>query len=148
MIHRLVVLRCDSPAACGIMKTEPCRLCCRQVGGTALGRSGRAAITMLILFRSRLRDENDPEYETLAPRMLELARSMPGFVSFKAFSASDGERVSIIEFESEDTLKAWREHPEHRNAQERGRNSLYSEYSLQVCRPLRESRFDRPQEPD
>ena len=147
MIHQLVVQRCDSPAACGIIKTGLASFAVRSAA-QRLAVWVAQPITMLILFRSRLRDENDPEYETLAARMLELARSMPGFVSFKAFSASDGERVSIIEFESEDTLKAWREHPEHRNAQERGRNSLYSEYSLQICRPLRESRFDRSHEPD
>lgn len=102
---------------------------------------------MLVVFRSRLREEDDAKYEALAPRMLTLAQSMPGFVSFKAFSADDGERVSIIEFESEETMRAWREHPEHRRAQEAGRRSFYSEYSVVICRRLRESRFVRGEDP-
>ncbi len=97
---------------------------------------------MLVVFRSRLRNENDSEYQALAPIILELAQSMPGFVSFKSFRADDGERVSIIEFESEETLRAWREHPEHRRAQELGRTSFFSEYSLQICKQLRESRLE------
>ena len=97
---------------------------------------------MLVVFRSRLRNENDSEYQALAPSILELAQSMPGFVSFKSFRADDGERVSIIEFESEETLRAWREHPEHRRAQELGRTSFFSEYSLQICKQLRESRLE------
>jgi hypothetical protein len=35
---------------------------------------------------------------------------MPGFVSFKTFRADDGERVSNIEFESEEMLQSSREH--------------------------------------
>ena len=64
----------------------------------------------------------------MAARVRSLAEAMPGFISFKSFSAEDGERVSIIEFESEETLRAWREHPEHRQAQALGRDSFYSEY--------------------
>jgi heme-degrading monooxygenase HmoA len=96
---------------------------------------------MIVIFRSRLRDENNREYQKLAPRMLELAQSMPGFVSFDAYTGEDGERVAIIEFESEETLKAWREHPEHLVAQKLGRSSFYSEYSLQVCERVRSSKF-------
>jgi heme-degrading monooxygenase HmoA len=96
---------------------------------------------MIVIFRSRLRAENQAEYEKLAPRMLELAQSMPGFVSFDAYTGEDGERVAIIEFESEETLNAWREHPEHLIAQKLGRTSFYSEYSLQVCEGVRASEF-------
>ena len=37
-----------------------------------------------VLFRSRLRDEHDPEYGAVADRMLELVREQPGFLSFRA----------------------------------------------------------------
>ena len=98
---------------------------------------------VVVLFYSRLRDDAGPDYAPLAGRMLELARAMPGFRSFKSFSAPDGERLSVIEFESEATLRAWREHPEHREAQRRGRADFYAEYRLQSCQPLRESRFQQ-----
>jgi antibiotic biosynthesis monooxygenase (ABM) superfamily enzyme len=67
---------------------------------------------MLVVFRSRLRNENDSEYQALAPRILELAQSMPGFVSFKSFRADDGERVSArilgwIEIADCATRAAW-----------------------------------------
>lgn len=66
---------------------------------------------------------------------------MPGFVSFDAYTDASGKRVSIIEFESEDTLRAWREHPEHLEAQELGRESFYAEYSLEVCEKRRGTHF-------
>ena len=73
--------------------------------------------------------------------MEQLARSMPGFVSFDAYTDASGKRVSIIEFESEDTLRAWRENPEHLDAQQLGRESFYSEYSIEVCEKRRDAHF-------
>ena len=69
---------------------------------------------VLAVFRSRLRSENSEEFLMLADRMLELAQSMPGFVSYTNFRAEDGERCSVIEFESAAHLRAWRTHPESR----------------------------------
>ena len=95
------------------------------------------------VFRSRLRAENTDGFQRLADRMLQIAQSMPGFVSYKVYVADDGERCSIIEFESPELLRAWREHPEHREAQRLGRECFYEEYTLQVSEPARESRFKR-----
>ena len=96
---------------------------------------------MLTVFRSRLRDENRGAYDATAARMDELARTMPGFVDFKTFTADDGERVSIIEFDSAEHQAAWRRHPEHAEAQRRGRAELYESYDLSVCEVIRRSRF-------
>ena len=93
---------------------------------------------IVTIFRSRLRPEHQAEYAPMAVKMLELAKAMPGFVSFKNFSAPDGERVSIVEFESEETHKAWRDHPEHRVAQKLGREKFYAEFKIQVCKTVRE----------
>ncbi len=95
-----------------------------------------------VVFRSRLREANEAGYRSLAPKILELAQSMPGFVSFKSFTAEDGERVSIGQFESLEALEAWRKHPEHLAAQRRGREEFYAEYSLEVCTPIRAYAFD------
>jgi heme-degrading monooxygenase HmoA len=47
-----------------------------------------------------------------------------------------GERVSVVEFESEETMLAWRNQPDHRTTQELGRKLFYSEYRIQVCQPV------------
>ena len=65
---------------------------------------------VVVIFRSWLRDDFLEEYRTLA-------RDMPGFHSFKSFTADDGVRVSIIEFENLAAVKAWRDHSEHQEAQ-------------------------------
>ncbi len=99
---------------------------------------------MVVIFRSRLDPASNSQYQPTAERMETLARSMPGFISFKTFAAADGERVVIIEFESEQTLAPSRNHPEHVDAQRRGRQAFYLEYRIQVLTPIRERTFKRP----
>lgn len=98
---------------------------------------------VITIFRSRVRPEAADEYAVWAERMEALAATMPGFVAIKTFAAADGERVSLVEFESEETLRAWREHPEHRVAQRLGRERFYAEFELTTCVPLRSSSFKR-----
>ena len=92
---------------------------------------------VIAIFRSRLRSEYEQEYRETAPRMLESARASRGFRSFKTFSSEDGERLSIIEFETHDDLLAWRDDPDHKEVQGLGRERFYSEYHIQICDPIR-----------
>jgi heme-degrading monooxygenase HmoA len=98
---------------------------------------------VISVFRSRLRSDNADEFYDLAGRMRELAESMPGFISYKVYISEDGERCSIIEFESHEQLLAWRNLPEHRKAQQIGRERFYEEYTLHVADPVRQSHFKR-----
>lgn len=66
---------------------------------------------------------------------------MPGFVDFKQFVADDGERVSIIVFDTIAHQTAWRDDPEHLAAQRQGREHFYREYSISVCDEYRSSVF-------
>jgi heme-degrading monooxygenase HmoA len=99
---------------------------------------------VVTIFRSRLRPEAADEYASWATRMSELAEAMPGYVSRKTFVAEDGERVTIVEFESEEHQHAWSVHPEHRRAKDKGRTTFYSEYDIKVCTVERAWSFPRP----
>jgi heme-degrading monooxygenase HmoA len=96
---------------------------------------------VVTIFRSRLREGVDHEYATAAERILDLARSQPGFVSFEHYAAGGGERVSIVTFASAADHEAWRDHPEHVEAQRLGRERFYAEFRIQVCRPTSDRRF-------
>lgn len=98
---------------------------------------------IVTIFRSRIREGVDQEMSRVGLHMYELASSMPGFISYKDFMAEDGEFVSVIEFESLETLAAWREHPEHKVVQKRGRQEFFEEYHIQVCTPVRDYSFQR-----
>jgi heme-degrading monooxygenase HmoA len=86
---------------------------------------------VVTVFRSRLRPDADA-YPEHAARMSELARQMPGYVEHKAFTAEDGERVTLVTFADRPSHDAWRDHPEHRAAQRAGVRDYYEEYSISV----------------
>jgi heme-degrading monooxygenase HmoA len=96
---------------------------------------------IVTVFRSRLMPGVQDEYLALVERMNEIARTMPGYISHKGFFAEDGERVTIVEFEHEAGLRAWRTNPEHIAAQKLARAKYYAEYHIQVCTLDRESKF-------
>lgn len=87
-------------------------------------------MSVITVFRSRLRPGVTTEYDALAHEMSTLAESMPGFVSEKTFAAVDGERVTIVLFADRASHESWRDHPRHRIAQETGRTFLYAEYQV------------------
>jgi heme-degrading monooxygenase HmoA/ketosteroid isomerase-like protein len=101
----------------------------------------------VIVFRSRLREGAADEFGPHADKIFDLAIAQPGFLSSKDFTADDGERLSLVEWNSAPELRAWREQAEHRVAQERGRSHYYAEYSLQICGELRASSFATGSEP-
>lgn len=98
-----------------------------------------AAGQVITVFRSRLAPGHVEEYAETAARMDELARSMPGYVEHKAFTAEDGERVTLVTFADHASQQRWRTHLEHRAAQRRGQQAFYATYSLQVADVIRVS---------
>jgi heme-degrading monooxygenase HmoA len=99
---------------------------------------------MVVVFRARRTPEGDgEEYMRRFQRMSELARAMPGYLSHKGFVAEDGERLTLFEWETADTSRAWANHPEHVPVKQLGREKFYTEYHLQVCELVRESKFTR-----
>ena len=96
---------------------------------------------IVTIFRNRLLPGHVEEYYETANRMSEIARSMPGYVSHKTFTAEDGERVTIAEFTDAAAQKEWSTEMRHVSAKKRGREAFYSEYKLQVTEVVREHAF-------
>ena len=72
-------------------------------------------------------------------RELELSRHMadvvsqrPGFISYKSYTADDGDVIGIIRFDSRDALKAWRNDITHQSAWKEAPD-FYHEFWVQNC---------------
>jgi len=102
-----------------------------------------SAQQIVTVFRSRLSSDPNPEYAEHATRMSDLARTMPGYVDHKSFTAEDGERVTIATFADRESHEAWRLQVDHVAAQRAGIASYYEIYSLQVATVDRVSLFTR-----
>ncbi len=98
---------------------------------------------VVTVFRSRLRPEAADEYGRDAPEVAASACGMPGYVEHKAFTAEDGERVTVVTFADEASHRAWREDAGHRAAQRRGIDRYYETYSIQVGTTSYASSFAR-----
>ena len=111
------------------------------VGGPSGERQYR--FVLVVLFRSKLVDA-PVGYQDMLEEMNALARTMPGFVDVKSFKADDGERLTLVWWQDEETLKGWRENIRHRIAQRLGRDRWYEYYTMEVAEIVRVKRFDRP----
>jgi heme-degrading monooxygenase HmoA len=92
---------------------------------------------IVTVFRSRRNPGVQEEYASMAKRIGELALTIPGYCSHKGFVAEDGERVTIVEFETEAVLSEWSRHSGHSQAKRRGVGNFFSEYSFQICDVIR-----------
>jgi heme-degrading monooxygenase HmoA len=99
---------------------------------------------MVVIFRNCLRDGIEEAYRDEAQAVAAVAREVPGYIAHKSFLADDGERVTIVEYESEKSIQAWARDPRHVAAKRLGRKEFYAEYKVQICSLVREGRFTRP----
>ena len=99
---------------------------------------------IVTVFRNRLREGVMAEYAAMAAEMSELAQSMPGFVESRFYTSVDGERVTIVTFADRGSHDAWRTHPAHKQAQQRGIDEFYETYSIQVAEETYANEFTRP----
>lgn len=87
------------------------------------------------------RTEDDNGYAAAAERMEELVNMQPGYLGVESVRGADGVGITVSYWESEAAILAWRQNPEHRVIQERGRSIWYSKFHTRVCRVEREYRF-------
>jgi len=98
---------------------------------------------IVILFRSKLTAAAGADYAEMDARMFEKATAAEGFVAVKGFRADDGERLTVVWWKDAESLSRWRNDPEHRIAQETGRERWYQYYAMEVAEVIRESHFAR-----
>jgi heme-degrading monooxygenase HmoA len=102
-------------------------------------------VMFLVVFRNRKRADLDAAaYSADADAMEALAAAQPGYLSFKSYTAEDGEMVALSEWDSEDAALGWRRVAEHAEMQRRGREEYYQNYTLFAGTPSRVHRFERP----
>lgn len=92
----------------------------------------------VVIFRATIK-QLDTQYTQMAARMRELALTEFGCVEFVAWTEG-AEEVALSYWPDEASIKAWRSHPEHRQAQHLGQQVWYQSYSVQVAEISRQYR--------
>ena len=94
-----------------------------------------------VIFSSQL-TAIDEEYHRVAARMEALAQSMPGFLGVESVR-NDLTAITVSYWSSEEAIHQWRKHPEHLDAQARGKSWWYQRYTLRVAKVSRQVEFKK-----
>jgi heme-degrading monooxygenase HmoA len=76
----------------------------------------------------------DHAYDEAAARMTELAATIPGYLGIESTRSSDGTGITVSYWTDEAAIEQWRQHPDHLDAQARGRSEWYEWYEVRVAR--------------
>ena len=91
-----------------------------------------------VIFTSTRAKGNEEEYAKASIRMRELAAAMDGFLGMEHAADESGARITISYWRDLESIKRWRENPEHKQAQKNGKEKWYSQYQIRICRVERE----------
>jgi heme-degrading monooxygenase HmoA len=75
-----------------------------------------------VIFTSIHTNREKEEYDTASARMVELAQSMPGF------------GITSVYWKDKESIKAWRNHEEHKVVKKRGRAIWYEKYIVRIAK--------------
>ncbi len=88
-----------------------------------------------VIFTS-VRTDGDDGYAAMAERMVELAQQQPGFLGVE--SARDGVGITVSYWRDLESIRAWKAHPEHLEAQRLGHERWYASATTRIARVERD----------
>lgn len=92
-----------------------------------------------VIFTSLRNDSPDGEddgYLAMAQRMQALAAQQPGFLGFEAAREAIG--VTVSYWKDLESIRQWKAHAEHLQAQKQGRQQWYAEYRVRIAKVERD----------
>lgn len=93
-----------------------------------------------ILFETWPAEGRADDYFGLAGALKADLERIDGFISVERFQslADPGKLLSLSLFRDEESVRAWRTLPGHREAQAKGRSGIFADYRLRVAHVLRD----------
>lgn len=94
---------------------------------------------ILVIFEVTLKEDCMERYLELVAGLKEDLLRAKGYISSKRFNSFASERtlMSISVWEDEESVDEWRNQQRHRMSQQKGRESLFEEYSITVASEIR-----------
>ncbi|WP_274435669.1 antibiotic biosynthesis monooxygenase family protein [Alicyclobacillus sp. ALC3] len=85
----------------------------------------------------------EPGDGEMSDEMVKLAQGQQGFLGIESVRGADGIGITVSYWDSELSIRAWRENGRHHVAQKRGREQWYESFWTRVCKVERAYGFDR-----
>jgi heme-degrading monooxygenase HmoA len=88
-------------------------------------------MSIFVLFRVEIKEGKEEAYRKLSAEVLKHAKEQKGLISMERAKSILKERtfISIHEWESEEAIEKWANHPRHQEAMRIGKDELFSWYS-------------------
>ena len=113
-------------------------------------RRGKGDVDDSCHFRSLAEAREPAGISRLAAELKPILETIDGFISVERFESltEKGKILSLSVFRDEDALAAWRNVPQHRKYQARGRAKIFQNYRLRIAGVIRDYGMnDRAQAP-
>jgi heme-degrading monooxygenase HmoA len=110
----------------------------------------REDMMIAVIFEVWPKPEHRQQYFDLAAELKPLLATIDGFISVERFESltEPGKILSLSLFRDEAAVTAWRNTPEHRATQGRGRAQIFANYRLRIAGVIRDyGMTDRAQVP-
>ena len=103
-----------------------------------------------VIFEVWPKPEYKAEYLDLAAELRPILETIDGFISIERFESltEKGKILSLSFFRDEEAVAAWRNIPQHRRSQAKGRATIFDNYRLRIAGVIRDyGMTDRAQAP-
>ncbi len=100
---------------------------------------------MMVIVEFDLREGAESDFENAFQQMQEQVKKYDGFLGETPCRSLDNNKkfVSLFYWRDRESMKAWREDPEHVIIQQLGRDKILSRYRVRVCELEREYEWER-----
>lgn len=87
-----------------------------------------------VIFSSRKQAAAVEDYEAMAAEMVALAAEQQGYLGHESYRNADGDGITVSYWQTEEDIRAWKNHTRHLLAQQKGRRDWYEHYTVRVAR--------------
>ncbi len=97
-----------------------------------------------VIVEFALQPDVEKEFETALAEMQERIKRYDGFLGEEPYRSlnDDGTFVTIFYFRDRESVKAWRDDPDHVRIQQLGRDKLFAWYKVRIAELEREYGWD------
>ncbi len=94
----------------------------------------------VVIFEVQISQEKQEEYLEVARMLKKQLLNAKGFISIERFSSLVNEEkiVSLSFWETQESIKNWKNVFDHRYAQEKGRSSVFKDYRIRIAKVQRD----------
>jgi len=92
----------------------------------------------VVIFSSIHKDKVDNEYYDLNDKLMSQITDLPGFISVDSAIDECGKGITTVYFEDVESIKKWRNHPEHKIVKIKGKDIWYEKYIVRIAKVEKE----------